>query len=482
MAATAALVPVALVATRPVRVRLIVAEAAPLGARLEVRTRLPATVEATVAGRHDDDLVFSSTASARRHTIQLLGLYPDHLNEVIVTARTADGRVHEVRQAIRTEALPGYYPTINVVRHNPDEIAPGFTFLNLGHYDDDGNHYALPSAIDSHGHVRWFYDGDVGHALHRLSNGNLLIAEEDDLVEIDMLGEPTGRRWSVPNGFHHDAIMLPDGNLLALSSAPDSFDDGLVEIDGSSGEIVRAWDSREILDPERPRQPVNLEAIDWLHLNGVEYDHHHDAIIVSGRDQSAVVSTSRTTGKLRWILGSHKHWSEEFQPFLLDPVGGDFEWQWGQHAPMVHPRIPNRVLIYDNGNKRSYDAPLAAADNYSRVVEYEIDQRTMEIRQLWEYGREYGSQLYTPFIGDADYLPNGNRLVNFGGITRTLDGEPTELFDYEAGSVRPMKISARIVEVSEDTPAREILTITIADPDATSYRGYRVYRAVRMGL
>jgi len=149
---------------------------------------------------------------------------------------------------------------------------------------------------------------------------------------------------------------------------------------------------------------------------------------------------------------------------------------------MVHPTVPGRILVYDNGNKRSYDEPLLPTQNYSRAVEYEIDRETMPVRQLWEYGREYGSELYTPFIGDADYLPNGNRLVTFGGITRTLDGEASELFDYELEAVRRMKISARVVEVSSDTPAREIMTIVLRDQDPDSYRGYRVYRSMRMPL
>lgn len=45
-----------------------------------------------------------------------------------------------------------------------------------------------------------------------------------------------------------------------------------------------------------------------------------------------------------------------------------------------------------------------------------------------------------------------------------------------------MKISARIVEVTGDRPAREVLTFSFADPDPESYCGYRVYRAMRMPL
>jgi arylsulfate sulfotransferase len=478
----AAVVAIALVATNPVRVDLSEPGANPLGRRATIRTRRPARVTVTVRAIEGGDVVATSDDYARVHTIDVLGLYPGHRNTVVVRASEEDGRVIERVRSVRTDRLPSAYPEIEVERHLPDRIASGATFLILGHYDADGNYRPMPSAIDSYGRVRWFYDGDVGHVLRRTEQGTFIVSNDEELYEITMLGERTGRSWPLPEGFHHDATILPNRNLLALTTAPGSFEDGLVELDRSSGDVVREWDYRTILDPERPRQPVNLGKEDWLHLNAVEYDHARDEIIVSGRDQSAVVSIDRGTGTLSWILGDHTHWDERFQNALLEPIGEPFEWQWGQHAPMVHPSRPDRLLVYDNGNKRSYDAPLAPQDNYSRAVEYEIDRDAMTARQVWEYGKRYGSDFYTPFIGDADYLQNGNRLVTFGGITRTLDGEPTELFDYEAGTVRRMKISAVVVEVTSDTPAVDVATFSFADPDPASYRGYRIYRAMRMPL
>lgn len=482
VAVGAAAAAVALIATNPLRVNLDEPGANPLGRRATIRTRAPARITVTVHAIEGPDAVMRSDEYAREHTVDVLGLYPGHRNTVTVRATTDSGRVHERIRRVRTDRLPAAYPQVKVDHHRPDLIADGVTFMILGHYEDDGDYVAMPSAIDRYGRVRWFYDGDLGHVLRRTGDGTFIVSNDEELFEVTMLGEQTGRRWPIPEGFHHDATILPNGDLLALTTAPGSFEDGLVEVDRESGEIIRAWDYREILDPDRPRQPVNLANEDWLHLNAVEYDPWRDEIIVSGRDQSAVVSIDRSTGELRWILGAHDHWTERFRDALLDPLDEPFEWQWGQHAPMVHPHDPDRLLVYDNGNKRSYDAPLAPQDNYSRAVEYEIDRDAMTVREVWQYGKRYGSQLYTPFIGDANYLANGNRLVTFGGITRTLDGEPSELFDYEAGAVNRMKISARVVEVTPDTPAVEVATFTFADPDPASYRGYRVYRSMRMPL
>lgn len=106
----------------------------------------------------------------------------------------------------------------------------------------------------------------------------------------------------------------------------------------------------------------------------------------------------------------------------------------------------------------------------------------MTIRQIWQYGKEMGSEMFTPFIGDANYLPNGNRLICFGGITRDLQGNPMELFDFEQMSINKMKISARIAEVTPDMPAKPVFELIFQDEDQESYRGYRSYRAEKMSL
>jgi arylsulfate sulfotransferase len=305
---------------------------------------------------------------------------------------------------------------------------------------------------------------------------------EDRLVEIDWLGRAPWEGWNVPGGIHHDAYELPNGNILVLSAAPGSVEDALVEVDRDTGNVLHRWDLRTHWDPNRPRQPINLDDADWLHLNGLDYDAEDDAAILSGRDQSAVVKLDLETGKLAWILGNHRHWDDAFEELLLDPVGEPFAWPWGQHAPELHPEQDGRILIYDNGNHRSYEDPLPPSESYSRAVEYRIDEEAGTVRQIWQYGTERGSELYTPFIGDADYLENGNRLIVFGGVSRNLDGEPQALFDLERMEVNRMKISAHIVEVTAEQPARRVMELVFEDRDMSDYAGYRIYKAEKIQL
>ena len=72
--------------------------------------------------------------------------------------------------------------------------------------------------------------------------------------------------------------------------------------------------------------------------------------------------------------------------------------------------------------------------------------------------------------------------MTFGGISRDLEGNPQALFALEAMEVNDMKISAHIIEVTDETPARRVLELVFAHPDAGSYAGYRVYRAEKVRL
>lgn len=471
-----------LILRRPYTISLTQFEQAPLSALAVIESRKATQVTLVLPGRNQNDLRFTFRGYDTYHEIPVLALYPGTRNEVEFYLTTREGDSYQQKMTIETEELPEDFPEIGYERVLPGQIAEGFTFLHLGRYDEDGNYRALPCAVDSYGTVRWYYQGDIGHVMKMTERGTLLIQEGDSLVEMDLMGRKVRTLPPLMYGLHHDVTFMENGNLLALSTAPSSFEDGVVELDGETGSYVQGWDFREILDKDRPPQPRNLEPADWLHLNGVDYDHRDDSFIVSGRDQSAVVKVDRESGQLIWILGNHEHWEEAYHPYLLQPEGSPFAWQWGQHAPMVHPELPGRVLLYDNGNERSYSDPLDPTENFSRAVEFEVDEKAMTVRQVWEYGTGNGSTTFTPFIGDANYLENGNRLICFGGITKNLEGEAVELFDFANNSLNDMKISAKVIEVTSDYPAREVLVFSFNDPDPTSYAGYRVYQAERYPL
>ena len=46
----------------------------------------------------------------------------------------------------------------------------------------------------------------------------------------------------------------------------------------------------------------------------------------------------------------------------------------------------------------------------------------MTIKQVFEYGKERGSDFYSPYISDVDYLNDNHYIIHSGGIV-SVDGK-----------------------------------------------------------
>ena len=132
------------------------------------------------------------------------------------------------------------------------------------------------------------------------------------------------------------------------------------------------------------------------------------------------------------------------------------------------------VLLYDNANFRA--SPFTglpttiASANYSRAVEYRVDEETMTVEQLWEWGLpQSGEQLYTPFVGDADHMPEtGNVLIDFAGLC-TINGVPSD-------TIRDCHKNLRIIEIERGATDRVVFDLQIDDPATGGWIGYRAER------
>ncbi len=418
----------------------------PLAAEATFRTKVPVGVTIAVLGT--EPLVHEFPGEATEHTIAILGLYPGIENRVELRLTDAGGLYAVDTLTISTDPLPEFFPSVEIVTAAGSGMEPGWTLSSLA-IGDNGVFRSMPMMFDANGDVRWFMDLEtMVYMVERFANGNLLIGRDNTIYEYDMLGTEV-HRWDIPGyTFHHDVIEKPDGNLvvavrkLGLATS----DDHVIEVDRNSGAIVNEWDLRQVLDVYR-RDLVD-DDVDWLHMNSVWYSAVDDALIISGRNQ-AVVKVTRDN-ELVWILAPHKGWGpagpdadgHETSDFLLTAVDSDgnpypdqvqqgdegtsdFDWPWGQHAPMILPN--GNLFMFDNGLTRSFspDGPT-----YSRGVEYVIDESQMTVRQVWQYGEERGPEFYSVIISDVDLLPaTGNRLIMpgivFGADPRALVTEVT---------------------------------------------------------
>jgi hypothetical protein len=246
----------------------------------------------------------------------------------------------------------------------------------------------------------------------------------------------------------------------------------------TNSSTFQMWSTINMIDQHHITYFYNggVSGVDFEHSNAVIEDPRDNSIIVSMRHQNAVIKFSRDTGQLKWILGPPANYAPQYQQYLLTPVGAPFEWNYGQHAPKITPQ--GTLLLYDDGNYRAspFDAQVADSNNYSRAVEFAIDEVNMQVSQVWQYGYSNSTErLYTASVGDTDWLPKtGNVLISFANISY-INGVHPSAFSVGASMVR-------FKEVTHDDPAVVVFDLQLFDPTNTSptYAGCSGYRSDRI--
>lgn len=395
-------------------------EISPLTALILFETRDLTAPTVTIVGE-DESTTFTKTFTPnKKHVLPIYGLYPDRNNEVIITLNGEDYTFH-----IQTDPLPDDFALPTDVTANKEELDQELYFVTP-------SSQGYTAAYDINGDVRWYLTENMIWDVQRLRNGNIMLSSNrlinppyytTGLVEMDLTGK-IYYEYVLPGGYHHDVYELENGNLLVASNDFESgtVEDYIVEIERDTGNIVKRIDLKEILPMDEGKNLMATD-YDWFHNNSVWYDSNTNSITLSGRHQDAVVNIDYNSLEINWIVGSHDGWSEEYQKYFLDPIGDDFEWQWAQHAAMILPN--GDLFVFDNGNNRSKTEKdsVKASDNYSRGVIYHINTIDKTIEQVWEYGKDRGSEFYSPYISDVDYLEEDHYLIHSGGIN-TVDGKP----------------------------------------------------------
>lgn len=216
--------------------------------------------------------------------------------------------------------------------------------------------------------------------------------------------------WELNHPDHHrDAIRLRNGNVLLLCMAvippeiaskvqgglPNSEANGAMYADyllemTTAGKRVREWRSWEHLDPDVDRITAPQERrVWWTHGNAVG-EMPDRRIIASFRNISTIVMIDWQSGEIVWKLGA---------PTLAQ-----------QHAPV--PLENGNLLIFDNGTHR-----MTESVPYSRVIE--IAPTTKEI--VWKYQEPRPWDFFSPYISNAQRLPNGNTLICEGDFGRIFE-------------------------------------------------------------
>jgi arylsulfate sulfotransferase len=343
--------------------------------------------------------------------------------------------------------------------------------------------------------------------LYQVPNGNLIWMKGQSYGMMDMLGRMLWER-PMPRGFvdgshevllgANDKIFLrvakknylrPDGKVVTTVR------DHIIEVEALTGNVTKVWDMGKILDPTRstallsqnpaavcmeidlskegtkqeiePNAPFGDHAgvgigRNWAHVNSIDYDPSDDSIIISIRQQSAVAKITRDD-KVKWILSSPDGWKGELAKKVLKPVDkngkaiicenskceGDFDWTWAQHAAFLTGK--GTMTVFDNGDGRGMEQPPMKTFNYSRAVEYKIDEKKGTVQQVWEFGKELGYDYFSTVVSTVKYQKDKNtHLIHFGSrhLFEKNDVSHPTLMEVSATDSKEVKVEMKMHHVA----------------------------------
>ena len=306
-----------------------------------------------------------------------------------------------------------------LIAYDPARAGDGYTLI--APQTDSGNVYL----IDMEGEAvhRWKMPCRPGRHAVLLQNGNLgyngNLPNSPDIYPAWMLWHggafyevsPDGKIvWEHTDPYHHhDAQWLRNGNLLygAMEPMPKEYADRIVG--GSSahdlpdgtvfgdvvkevnrrGEVVWIWRCWEHLRPEDFPIHSIFDRYHWPLINGLSVT-RAGLVLMSLRTTSGVIGVEKATGKVKLHI-PHPIVAQQHSPVELDN---------------------GNILIFDNGNLRH-----GSTSPSSRVIE--VDPATNAV--AWQYFDIMRPAFFSPYMGAAQRLPNGNTHITESATGRLFD-------------------------------------------------------------
>lgn len=335
-------------------------------------------------------------------------------------AMTAGNVYKSIAQTSSLNNLPSDFPKITIdSTNNPSDENIFLTNFAITPNDSIGNYLMI---LDNDGSVvKYKKIDEMATDFKVLTDGQLVYSNI-----LTNYGEYATCNWIVMdtsltpvdtfqcgNGYladEHEFRLLPNGHALLFAYDPEPQDlsqyggdaDATVigtiiqEIDASKN-VVFQWRSWDAIPDTDSYMPLNTSTVDLIHANSMAIDSEGN-ILLSMRHLSSIIKINRQTGKIDWILGG----KENQFTFIGEHAENAPNYFSFQHDIRF---LPNGDLtLFDNGNQHS--------PNYSRGVEYRLDEINKTATLVWEY--RHNPDIYSMAMGSVQRLSNGNTLIGWG--------------------------------------------------------------------
>lgn len=303
----------------------------------------------------------------------------------------------------------------------------------------------------------------LGNDAFLLDNGKLLVMLEAENPQITLGGfggviallDKNGTiEWSYEYSdenhiAHHDAEMLPNGNILFLtwerksieeaqmigfSSDTEIIYDAVFEINPNTNEIVWEWHMWDHLiqdfdntklkygDVKANPQLIDINYLevtnpvgDVSHANGLAYDSEQDVIYISANFYSEiwVIDHSTTTEEAQNSSGGNFNKGGDLiyrfgNPSAYKNDQGIRRFDRNHHPNLLSGSKKGNILVYENG----FEAEQSTAYEFRIPTNLDLlPSSNNEPEVVWSFT---DPDLYSGRVSGVDLLPNGNRLITEG--------------------------------------------------------------------
>ncbi len=296
-------------------------------------------------------------------------------------------------------------------------------------------------ATDLAGNVIWYYDPVAnnfpGYSQNIEPGGTVMMlggktvgstAGYNTLRQVDLAGdtlrqtdlhavnaELAARHRPPIIDFDHEAKLLPNGDTVILGvtkktveykGKPTKFRGDMVIVLDPNLQVSWVWNGFSWLDTNRLGKDHPI-ASDWLHANSVSWSPEDDDLVVSLRTQDWAIKIDYAdgtgNGHIVWTLGA----GGSFKAIADTPD------PWFSHQHDVRYINDNTLLVFDDGNTRQEFDPTADSRGQEWILNEQNRTATLVVNA------DMGN--FSPFLGSAEMLPNGDLAFTSGGLGTAIN-------------------------------------------------------------
>ena len=305
--------------------------------------------------------------------------------------------------------------TFGLFQYGSGSVQPLQSYLVI--MNTNGTPAYLQPYSDASGSPSNIYSG--GYGLLKYASNNTIMFQGDPNQSTHFLNPTTNQTTDFPNvaGYHHDIDYDPiNGNFLVLMDYVRSVNgtnvlyDKIVELN-AAGTVLWTWDTYNYIplswaDPDGDTAVVNGQTVmDFTHCNAIQWDYQDNVVYLNSRHLDTFFKINMTSSNIIWGCGLHGNFT------LINAAGKTVSSLWyGSHD--TQQIAPDVFMMFDN----DFHNLTNINDARGRILQVTLNEQNMTAQETWSW--EGPQQWYSPYWGEADLLPNGDRIGTFGSYTK----------------------------------------------------------------